>query len=249
MKLSSLAACAVTVLGLSMNAHADITGQGWIVQDCGSIACPAGDAVIASIPGGTPNVTFKVSDNGLNFSSSSPGAYTIGGFLSFGGTLTSGPSYAGGASAGTPLDFSDPAILFGFGSGVNYGNCGQQFTSEQCGMIFEFTGTGNFTHGETFTVNSDDGVTLYVGGTASSNIVLSSPGPQSLATTNGTYNGATGNNIPFTFVYAECCGAPAVFNTNLQTGGNASLVPEPASIALLGTVLVGFMSLLRRRRK
>jgi hypothetical protein len=66
-----------------------------------------------------------------------------------------------------------------------------------------------------------------------------------LSTTNGIYTGATGN-FGFTFVYAECCSLPAVFNTNLAAGGN---VPEPTSILLFGTAILGAGFLVRRKRR
>lgn len=243
------AALAAGIIGFTMSAHADIIGNGWLVPENASRggSC-AMDAVISCVPTGTANVSFTVSDDGLNFYGDGP-TYNIGGFISSGGSLTSTPTYAYNATPDTPLDFLDQFTNYG---DPGSGSCRAFFA--QCGMIFEFTGTAFFTTGQSISVTSDDGFTLYVDGTADSNIVISSPGPQSADTNTGTYNGPTGT-FDFTFVYTECCNAPAVFNTSLNQNLQVTVldppdpdpVPEPASIALFATVLAVVGLKLRRK--
>ena len=66
--------------------------------------------------------------------------------------------------------------------------------------------------------------------------VLDAAGPTSFDVTTDTYTGPTGNE-PFQLVYGECCGAPADLSISLPFV--SPTVPEPASLALLGSALFG----------
>lgn len=123
-------------------------------------------------------------------------------------------------------------------SNVAFAN-GAAGTNTLNNTLWEFSGTAFFTNGEVFSVGHDDGTEMYVNGIN----VLSNPGPTSFASTPYTYTGPTGT-YSFNFLYGETHGAPAVYETNLETGGNA---PEPGTFALLGTGLLAAAGAIRRR--
>lgn len=100
----------------------------------------------------------------------------------------------------------------------------------------------NFTleHGEQFQVGHDDGASFYING----DVFFSEPGPTGYVLSTFTYTGPTVTDGTLEIVYGECCSPPGIFTTNLPTGGNA---PEPGTLMMFGTGIVGMAGLLRRK--
>jgi len=87
------------------------------------------------------------------------------------------------------------------------------------------------------TVIHDDGVQL---AGSIDGLILDAPDPTGPVADFGFLSGPQSIQL----AYGECCGGPAVLISDL----GQTPVPEPASLAILGTVLVGF-GVMRRRRK
>lgn len=199
-----------TMVAASQASSITVSGSAWINQS-GIV----GDAVLANVPGTTPDVTFQVITSGdMVFDSRFPGStYTLGTFLSTGlPPASSVVENTAGALAGT----------------LN-------------SVFFDFTATIDVTSGEKFTVTHDDGASFYIDGTLIPGI---GPGPTGAVTATITYTGPTLKGAKLEIVYGECCGSPAVFETNLPTGGTT---PEPSTLAMVGTGMLGLAGAFRRK--
>jgi hypothetical protein len=146
----------------------------------------------------------------------------------------------------TPIDFSS-GNLYTIGEFLSSGAATVLTGASELGntldnTIFNFTGNVSVTHGQTFTVGHDDGLTLVIGALT----VIDEPSPTSFVTTVETYTGPTGT-LPFQLVYGECCGAPADLSISLPLNG---ATPEPSTwvMLMLGFGGLGFAGYWRSRK-
>ena len=119
--------------------------------------------------------------------------------------------------------------------------------------LFQFLGSTTLTNG-TYNFEHDDGLILYLTGNGLSNsAVIDAPGPTAAAATSfsvcASGCNAVAGTYTFTLDYAEVDGPPAELLTNLPLTGPPppGLTPEPSSLVLMGTGMLAFAGVVRRR--
>jgi len=245
-----VAACAVTLLGLATTASANITGTGCLVQGSAAQSGPTtvSQFTTACTTAGTGNLgiyTYSLNTSGttasvnLNIPPGTTGAsFVTNGSPNTGGSILTDSAATGLALAQGPGTTASTVAMSG-GPGNTFGGCGTNNCYSTWWDI-SFTLTGNVAS-TPVTVTHDDGVVVIVNGVAE----LTANGPTSAENSMFNFSGSAGQTV--NILYDECCGAPAQLTFALPLG-TAPSVPEPGSIVLFGTAVLGVVFQVRKRR-
>ncbi len=196
---------------------------------------------LAGASSGVITATFNYTgpinfDNGAA-QNSPPGGDTFSAFFSSSGLA--GPNYGiSGYSGSGTLSYGMTQIA-NFGTLTGFLGSSGSASSFSYDTLFKID-LGNMTPLTQLQISHDDGVSVYQNGSPISGFTSN---PTSQVTESGTL--VAGGDA--TLYYGFENGSPEVLNVQVQSGGQQNPLPEPTSMAVLATGLLGLGFLVRRR--
>ena len=220
-KLTIIGAVLAASMYLTGIARADSVSGAFYYQYLGPYTTLSLGSAPTSAPGIAPTATFTVNGaSGSVFNFDLPN-----------------PGVAGDVDLYTFLTAGGDAV-----TGIN--NTSGPGTDNINNGVMVFTGFTSLVAGTTYEFTHDDGMLLYLTGNGLSNALeINSASPTAADTS--WFSVSTTGTYSYEVIYAEVNGGPAVLSADVTS----SATPEPSSLLLMGTGLLGLAFALFRKNK